>query len=560
MEDEKVTEKMETTETTSTENEKKNDVQERKSDVIECAIILGLSLITMIVGACIKNYNVARWLFTFSFVFAGYEILYSIIVKLCKKSLVIEEIAVLASALVLLYLGEGVTSCLVVSGYALVGFIEKIFLWLSLKRADYLFAASTYERDPEIKERLLSRAQNLKLLATEKPETKINFTVSLIFNVATIALGLLVAFIPPLFKISSYGSLLTGRWLPAGAIVVALAQISSYALAEFITYYSAIKGADEFGTRINTFKALDRLANVKRVVFDKTGVITDGTATVTKVVSSDVNKTLSLIAAAEQGVNGKILSAIKIYAKENDLQISDYEMNDVKYLSGKGIIAKVANDSYVIGSSKLLKENGVTVTAETTEDSVIYVAENGDIIGTVYVRYIDKTSFSGVMAELKEDLGLTTTLLSADGLSTVDYYKKKYGFDNAVSGAGVDYKTSNVKADNALYVGNGETDGEVLEKLDFAVCIGKSCGNGDVIDVEEDDERSVPRLLKLATRTQKKIKFCKIFSSVFKAAAIIGGVALSACGVGYLFVAPLICIVADAIIYAVAMTNSSEAV
>ena len=99
------------------ENEITNDVSlvsEKKSEVIEHCIVTIISVILLIVASFIKgNDNVARWLYTVSFVAAGYEILYSVIVKLSKKEVIIEEIAVIAGSLVLLYSGYGQYACLI---------------------------------------------------------------------------------------------------------------------------------------------------------------------------------------------------------------------------------------------------------------------------------------------------------------------------------------------------------------------------------------------------------------------------------------------------------------
>lgn len=90
-------------------------VSEKKSEVIEHSIVTIISVILLIVASFIKgNDDVARWLYTVSFVAAGYEILYSVIVKLSKKEVIIEEIAVVAGSLVLLYSGYGQYACLII--------------------------------------------------------------------------------------------------------------------------------------------------------------------------------------------------------------------------------------------------------------------------------------------------------------------------------------------------------------------------------------------------------------------------------------------------------------
>ena len=83
--------------------EKKSPAEELGGELIENAIILGLAFCILIAATIIKNNNVTRWLYTLSFVFSGYEILYLSIVKLCKKALIIEEISILISGLIFLF-------------------------------------------------------------------------------------------------------------------------------------------------------------------------------------------------------------------------------------------------------------------------------------------------------------------------------------------------------------------------------------------------------------------------------------------------------------------------
>ena len=103
------------------ENEITNDVSlvsEKKSEVIEHSIVTVLSAILLIVCSFIRDKDdVTRWLYTISFVVSGYEILYSVIVKLSKKEVIIEEIAVIAGSLVLLYSGYGQYACLIIIAY-----------------------------------------------------------------------------------------------------------------------------------------------------------------------------------------------------------------------------------------------------------------------------------------------------------------------------------------------------------------------------------------------------------------------------------------------------------
>ena len=543
------------------ENSSKNDESEKKGDVIEGAIICGLSLVLLIIGACLKNYNVARWLYTFSFVMAGYEMLYSIIVKLCKKAVVIAEITILVASAILLYCGSSVSACIVVLGYSAFGLIEKSFTYNALKRAEYYENVSGYETDESVKSKFKRKAENLKLLLAEKPNDKIyDNKFKLYFGVGAIVLGAIAAFIPPLFKISSYATLLINNWLPCGALIAALTQISILELLNFLCYYSAVKSADEFDTQINSFTTIDELNEVNRVYFDKTGVITQKTVNIIGVDCKGEIKVLSLINACETNIDEEIRSAIKRFVKEKGVELNEITVLNTKYVAGKGITATADGNEYIIGTEKFLTDSGVSIEPYDGDESVICVAENGNYLGKIIVKYVDKPSFNGVISEIKDDLGLKTTLISSDRLATVDFYKKKFGFDGAISCASTEYKVAKVNEGNSLYVGDGDKDGEVLNKLDKGVGIGKACGGEGVVIVDENDERSVPRLLKLAKRTLKYNKIIKSVTLIAKIAIVAGCVALCAFKPELCFIVPVLNFVCDAALTAIALSNVSEAV
>lgn len=539
----------------------KSQASEKRGDVIEGGIICGLSLVLLILGACLNKFGAARWLYTFSFVLAGYEILYSLIVKLCKKAVVIAEITILIASVILLYCGSSACACIIVLGYSAIGLTEKLFTYNALKRAEYYENVSDYETDENVKIKFKRKAENLKYLLTEKSKDKI-FTdrYKIYFGIGAIVVGVVAAFVPPLFNVSSYGTILVSKWLPCGALVAAIAQIAVPELLNFICCYSAIKSADNFDTLINSFENIDELNLINRVYFDKTGVITQKTANIIRVDCKDEVKCLSLLYACEVSVDEEIFSAVKRYAKEKGIDLNEIAISDVKFSSGKGITASFDGKSYIIGSEKYLTDNGVKLNLCEVENSVICIAENGEHIGTVAVKYVDSPSFGGVISEIKDDLGLKTTLISSDKLGVVDYYKKKFGFDGAISCASPGYKISKVKGGNSLYVGDGDKDGEVLSKLDFGVCVGKSCGGDGIITVDEKDERSVPRLLKLAKRTVKYNKIIKLVALIAKIAIIAGGVAICAFKPDLCFIVPILNLICDEALSAVALSNVTEAV
>lgn len=548
----------ETVDSLESEDVKETVLSERKSDLIENVIILALSVVTYFIGAILSS-DASRWLYTFSFVFAGYEILYSLIVKLCKKEYIIEEILVLLSSLILLYGDYGAVACLIVIFYSINSIAGKFIVYSTKKRADNLRQNAEYEPDENISRKLALRAANLNSIADKKPSCLVaQPKFSIIYGAVVTAVGVCVAFLLPIFDSASYSIALEQKYLPLGMLIVAISQLGVIALNKTICYTSAVVGADKYGTVINSLETLDYLSNVERAVFDKTGVVTDKLAKVVSVSSGDSARFLSLVYACEESASPSVASAVKIYAKENSIDILELESSDVRTFSAKGVLATVDGSSVVIGSGKFMEENGVELPSVDVEDSIYFVAENGNYLGFFTLKNIDKQSFDGVISELSNDLELKTTLISGDQINVVNRYKLKYDFDSAIASASSGYKIANVKSDGALYVGDSQLDRDVLEGVGLCVSIGEKVGDSSIV-VEENDLRAVPRLIKFAKRTQSRVKATGYISVAFKACAVIFGAASLFLGFGYLYFAPIIAFIGDGVSLIVSATNSSDA-
>lgn len=544
-------------EVSSEEEETKTPSEETRGEIIENGVILGLSLVALIVGLFIKNTNVNRWLYTLSFVFAGYEILYTTIVKLCKKTLVIEEITVLISSLIILYCGYGITACLIVLGYSAIRTIAKIAIYKSQSISENLAAGSEYETDLKIKERLAFRSQALKLIDDDFSSSP-DKLISLICSVGVIVVAALIAFIAPVFS-SSYGDALTEKWLPCGAAFAALAQVSVCAICKAVSRISAFINADRNGVVYGSLGALEFIADAKDVVFDKTGVVTDKTANITAVECDSPEIVISIVYACENGLNEELSSAISRYAKENGVKINDVVITDIQYNENRGIVAEVDGQKIAVGNKKMINETfGLTVTA-ASENSIIFVADAERLIGVIYLDYISKNNIGGVINELLLDLNKTTHLVSSDNVGAVDKTKTDLGIDKAVAGASTEYKAEYVKKLGAIYVGEGDYDKCVLKALNYdCITVAKPVAGENGASIAGEDIRELPVALKLAERTIKKVKSFKKLTVIAKAVTLISAIIFAALSPSFLWVSPIISLVCDCSLLAVAYDNLSE--
>lgn len=536
-------------------------VSEKKSEVIEHSIVTIISVILLIVASFIKgNDNVARWLYTVSFVAAGYEILYSVIVKLSKKEVIIEEIAVVAGSLVLLYSGYGQYACLIIIAYSLIALSKKSFEYIALNKSEKLSVAAGYETDDEIKKSFVVRAENLKTIIEETPNSKIfEKKFRLIFGAVGIIIGLLLTFVPPIFAKSAYVDALKDKWLICGAIVASLWQLSSVCVFLSLNYIAGFISADRYAATFGSFAAIDKFSEAAEIAFDGSGVLTDKSLTINSVDSTNAGNTLSVLYSLENDIDEYIKSAISVYAKNNGITLNSILFENVKHFETLGVTADFNGKRYVAGNKKLLKSVFDISVEDDSDESVIFVAEEGAVIGKVNYTRIDKINARGEIKELTDDAGMIASLLSSDKVSVVNAMKDKLGLDKAIAGASPKYKADYVKKSNAMYVGDSEYDAETIKLLDGA-CV--SAGGNKVyqngLTVSGRDVRQIPVAVKIAKRTTKKKKFITLFTSIVKAAAIVTGVVLFAVKGNYMSIPILGCLATDVISFFIAAINLTD--
>ena len=535
-------------------------VSEKRGELIEHSVVTVLSAILLIVCSFIKNENVKRWLYTISFVVSGYEILYSVIVKLSKKEVIIEEIAVVAGSLVLLYSDYGKYACLIIIAYSLIAFSKKVFEYIALSKSERLSVEAGYETDEKIKQSLGIRSENLKTMLEEMPNSIIyGKKFRLIFGLAGLFIGLAIMFISPIFSKIGYVDALKDKWLVCGALVVALWQCASVCVFNAINYFSACLAADKYEATFGSFAAIDKLAASDEIAFDGAGVLTEKSLSITSVDSANVENTLSALYSIESGIDEYIRSAVSVYAKNNGISLSDIPFENIKRFETLGVTADFGNERYVVGNKKLLKKVFDISVEDDGDGSVIFLAKDNALLGKINYNRIEKSNVAGEIKELADDAGMSVTLLSSDKLSVVNSMKDKFLLDKAVAGASTKYKADYVKKSDAIYVGDSEYDAETI-KLLCGECVtvggGKVYENG--LTVSGNDVRQIPVAVKIAKRTLKKKKFITFFTAVVKAAAILAGVITFAVIGKYAWISVLGCIAADAISLISAATNLSD--
>ena len=283
----------------------------------------------------------------------------------------------------------------------------------------------------------------------------------------------------------------------------------------------AAKGAQN-GVLIKNGEYLEKLRRVKIAVFDKTGTLTKGEPSVTDVVPLNgfaKDEVLRYAASAEKGSEHPLGQAIVKGAHEAGLQLGDPK--EFSAVAGKGVVALALEARVMVGSKKLMDENGIPV--EVVEDEVrrleedgktaMLVAIGGKLAGIIAVADTLKDSSAEAVRRLK-DLGVDVIMLTGDNKRTAQAIAKKVGITSVLAEVLPGDKARTVselrKSGNVVaMVGDGINDAPALASADVGVAIGSGTDiakeTGGIVLIK-DDVRDVAKAIQLSRKTVRKIK------------------------------------------------------
>jgi len=246
------------------------------------------------------------------------------------------------------------------------------------------------------------------------------------------------------------------------------------------------------GILIRDGENLETASKISRVVFDKTGTITEGIPFVTdiKLLDSDENFLIKIAASVESKSEHPIAKAILNYAKSKNIQL--IEMNDFNALSGFGIQAVIDDNPVLIGNRKLMNEFSIDISVaesqiddlENQSKTCLFVAYNNMLIGIIAVADKIKKSSREAISKLYKT-GIKATILSGDNKKTVEKVAAEVGIRDYYYELTPAEKLSFIKkfqndGETVAMVGDGINDAPALMQAD----IGISIGNGTDVAIE----------------------------------------------------------------------------
>jgi Cu+-exporting ATPase len=273
------------------------------------------------------------------------------------------------------------------------------------------------------------------------------------------------------------------------------------------------------GVLLKSGAALERLAGVQEFAFDKTGTLTEGKIELGDILTLDssisADEVLRHAAVAEQGSEHPIARVVLHEARKRSLTFES--PSEVTALPGAGVRARTAEHEWLVGTQRLLSENGVQVTTEAASlvdklvsagQTPLLVALDGKVLGAIGARDRLRPEAYGVLSELRS-LGIAKIALLTGDRRVV---AEKIGAELGIEQIGAELlPQEKVQAigDSTAFVGDGINDTPALAKATVGLAIGSgaevAAEAGDVV-LMGDPLRPLPMLVRLARQTVKIIR------------------------------------------------------
>ncbi len=315
---------------------------------------------------------------------------------------------------------------------------------------------------------------------------------------------------------------------------------------------AAFAAAARLGIMIKQTRTLEAAARIDTVVLDKTGTLTTGKFSVSRLAPAAASDGAGLLQAAadcEQSSNHPLARSILDTAER--ARIKPETLSAYEEIHGRGVIAKTISGSTIhAGRAHWLRELNPAIADELAQIeekipgmSSVHIMKDGMYLGAVGLEDKLRKNAPETVQRLRQ-LGVRRVcIFTGDRLAVAKQVGEAVGVDTIEAECLPEEKHEELRyllkrGHKVLVVGDGINDGPILASADVGVAMGLSgsdiATNSAGVALMNEDLRHIPFLLELATKTRSLIAV-NIAASLLLALV---GLALAATGQIQIWVTP----------------------
>ena len=333
-------------------------------------------------------------------------------------------------------------------------------------------------------------------------------------------------------------SLITGNWhywVYTALTFLVISCPCALVLSVPLAFFAGIGAGSKKGILFKGGVSLESLAEVKAVVMDKTGTVTEGNFKVAQIVSDGnyaEDRILAFAGAAESRSTHPIATSIMEEVKKRRLEIP--EVKDIKEISGKGMEVTLDDGMLLCGNIELLTMKGIEVPSKAKEiyGTEVLLAFNEKYIGYIVINDKIKSDSKQAISDIKR-YGLWTAMLTGDAKKNAEMVAKEAGIDICYAKQLPQDKLNNLskireEKGAVMFVGDGINDAPVLAGADVGAAMGSGADAAiEAADVVFMNSRlsAIPESIKIAKKTKAIAMQNVIGALVIKALVMILGFA-----------------------------------
>lgn len=377
------------------------------------------------------------------------------------------------------------------------------------------------------------------------------------YTPAVVTAAALLAFLAPLVTGQPFA-----MWVSRALTFLVISCPCALVISVPLSFFGGIGGASKCGVLVKGGNYLEALADTKTVVFDKTGTLTKGAFRVNGYAPEGISKErlLELAAYAEKDLSHPISRSIRDAFGD---RLEAARVGEVREIPGYGVRVRFDGSEVLAGNGKLMEREGIAYKPAEEAGTVVYVAQDGQYRGALFIGDEIKPDAARALRELKSAGVRRTVMLTGDSKAAGESVARRLGLDEVYTQLLPADKVERLEKllasegekDKLAFVGDGVNDAPVLARADIGIAMG-GLGSDAAIEAADvvimtDEPSKIAAAMKISRKTLRIVRQNIVFALGVKGIVLL----LGALGIATMWAA----VFADVGVSVIAILNAMRA-